>query len=227
LGLVWAWRGDAWQRTTATVVLLYLAIVLGSGFKNLHWLAPLWPVTAVLYLTGQRDHRAAERRDHRSRLYAACSIAACIALCWPAQRQTFTLNRELGERTTIATDDELNAAQWARLIVDLKSLGKMSWECDPWTWVAYAELDPSSASARPLLLTAGDAPPGYRLLASKALAATAVVAKLYARDDATEQWLESQHPLEPQDRYPRVFRPLASGQFSPHDNGLPDTRHLR
>jgi len=29
----------------ATTTLLYLLIVLGSGFKNLHWLAPLWPAT--------------------------------------------------------------------------------------------------------------------------------------------------------------------------------------
>ena len=39
-GIVMAFRRDAWQRTVASVTLLYLAIVLGSGFKNLHWLAP-------------------------------------------------------------------------------------------------------------------------------------------------------------------------------------------
>ena len=50
LGLIEAFRRDAWQRTVATTAILYLAIALNSGFKNLHFLAPLLLIPMLLFL---------------------------------------------------------------------------------------------------------------------------------------------------------------------------------
>ena len=219
-GLVMALRRDAWQRTVATVTLLYLAIVLGAGFKNLHWLAPLWPVPLVLFL------QPGKRLEVRAAV-AIVSIVICLAIAWPRARATFTLNRELGEQTTILTADRLTAATWARVRLEAKDQGVMSWECDAWTWVAYAELDPRPQRLRPFVLTDGGPPsPEYRLLASRRVEGTATVAKLYAREKVWADWLGEQRPPRPTERYAWVFQPLATGRFSPHDNDLQDVRRL-
>ena len=253
LGLLGALRRDAWQQTVATITLLYLLIVLGSGFKNLHWLAPVWPIPLVLFLMpGRPKQLVAEKRGQSpfagtaqrvlctngdcplssvpsrwKTIAATCSLLVCLALCWPKARWTFTLNRELGERTTIATDDDLTAATWARVRLVLRSEGLQSWDCDPWTWVDYAQRDARPKQPSPLFLTDGGPPsPDYRLLASRRVEGTATVARLYVRNGPWADWLASRHPLEPLDRYPWVLRPLAAGLYSPHQNTLEDVRRL-
>ena len=223
LGLAWAMRRDAWQRTVATVTLLYLLIVLGSGFKNLHWLAPIWPIPLVLFLMPTEPSRQSRWKTPA----ATCSLLLCLTLCWPHARQTFTLNRELGERTTIATDDELTAATWARVRLVLRTEDLQSWDCDPWTWVVYAQRDARTSQPHAFLLT-DDGPPSsdYRLLASRGVEGTATVARLYVRSGPWRDWLATQHPLEPRDRYPWAMRPLAAGLYSPHQNTLEDVRRL-
>jgi hypothetical protein len=218
-GLVMA-REHAWQRTVATVTLLYLAIVLGAGFKNLHWLAPLWPVPLILFL------QPGKRLEIRA-VAAIVSIAICLVIAWPRARTTFTLNRELGQQTTLLTADPLTAATWARVRLEAQKDRAISWECDAWTWVAYAELDPRPQRLRPFVVTDGGPPsPEYRLLASRPVEGTATVARLYVGEKAWADWLGSQRPLRPADRYAWVFQPLAAGRFSPHDNGLQDVRRL-
>ena len=210
----------AWRRTVATVVVLYLLVVLGSGFKNLHWLAPLWPIPLVLFLSA-----GAHRRGWRT-VAAICSLLVCLWICWPKARSTFTLNRALGERTTIATQSDLTAATWARVRYVMHDEKIQSWDCDQWTWVVYAGRD--LRQPRPLLLTDGGPPsPDYRLLASQPVEGTVVVARLYCRDPASADWLAAQRPPEPLERYPWVFQPLARGLYSPHENTLQDVRRLR
>ncbi len=248
LGVAIALRRDAWQRTMATVTLLYLLIVLGSGFKNLHWLAPLWPVPLILFLRGSREQRAgsreqaghlrsgsgsAKRAVWRS-LLATASILICTGVSWPKHRDCFTLNRELGEQTTILTDRYLSAATWARVRLVLRNQElllrnqeKMGWNCDAWTWVTYAEMTSRPHELRPLVLTDGGAPsPEYWLLASRPVEGTATVARLYCRDKQVEQWLKTASSPDPVDRYPWVYRPLAAGEFSPHDNTIEDVPRL-
>ena len=60
LGLMYLLRrGSPWQRTLATVIVGYLAIILGCGAKNLHYLGPLLPLTVILWLTtAVQDSRA-------------------------------------------------------------------------------------------------------------------------------------------------------------------------
>ncbi len=225
IGLARAFRRDAWQRTVATVTLLYLLVVLGSGFKNLHYLGPLLPVPIVLFLAGCDDRRQ-RRLSHRS-LPVVCSVIVCLAVCWPKARATFTLNRELGRRTTIATDDYLTAVRWARLRYTLREQGVMSWDCDQHTWVVYAQRDARLTDPRSLLLApSGTSVPGYRPQARRRLAATDLDVTLYARDDDWVRWLSTAQPLRPLDRYPAVFRPLAGGLYSPHNNPLEDVQRL-
>ena len=109
----------------------------------------------------------------------------------------------------------------------LRSEGLQSWDCDPWTWVVYAQRDARPKEPRPLVLTDGGPPSSdYRLLASRDVEGTAVVARLYVRNGPWADWLASQHAMEPLDRYPWALRPLAAGPYSPHQNMLEDVRRL-
>lgn len=245
LGLIWTFRRGRWERTVATAGLLYLAIVLLSGFKNIHYLGPLLPIPVVLLLAElERRNRAVPRREKKTpgspdswacwgslgpvKTLAACSLIVCIVLCWPKARSTFTLTRELGARTTITTDSYLTAARWARLRLVLIEQGLVSWYYDAHTWAAYAQREAAPAALRPLVLTDGGTPaPGYRPVASRPVEGTQQVARLYARDEAAETWLRTRPTLRPVDRYPAIMRPLAKGPFSPHENLLSDLELLR
>ena len=152
----------------------------------------------------------------------------CILLCWPKARSTFTLNRQLGTRTTIATDSHLTALQWARLRLVLIERGMVSWYYAPHVWAAYAQWDPSLAHPRPLVLTDGGPPSSeYLPVASCPVEGTDRTATLYAQDETWKQWLKTRHVSRPLDRYPAVMRPLADGPYAPHNNALEDVQRLR
>jgi hypothetical protein len=224
LGLISALRGDAWQRTVASVTLGYLCIVLLSGFKNLHYLGPLLPVPLVLTL-------ATRRSDSHWKLCAltSCSLIVCLVLCWPAKRQTFTLNRQLGGMTTFATDSYLTAVQWGRLRDRLRDQGLLSWDCDQHTWVAYSQLDAEPENPRPFLVTtAVPRSADYELIAVRPVEGLPVVARLFVRDPKKQLgWMSTQRPLGPLERYPAILRPLADGPYSPHNNQIEEKRRLR
>jgi len=223
-GLVWALRRDAWQRTVATVTLLYLLVVLSSGYKNLHYLGPLLPIPIVLFLLGDRRERTA---SWARCLAAVLSIVFAAWFSWPVERQTFTLNRELGTNTTIATDDYLTAVDWARIRHRFQAAGVLPWECDHHTWVAYAELDATPAHPRALVLTDGDPPtPEYELVFSHFDEGTDKTIRLYTRDPEWLARLKEQPPSEPIYRYPLVFWPLARGTYSPHESPVQDVPRL-
>jgi hypothetical protein len=225
LGLFTAFRQGPWQRTVATVTVLYLLVVLLSGFKNLHYLGPLLPIPIVLFLASRRSHT--KRGAWKSSLWAACSLLGCLVVCWPSERATFTLNRQLGMQTTFATDSYLTAVHWARLRYLLRSQGIMSWDCDQHSWVAYAEQDAELRDPRPLVITDGDPPtPEYRLVASRRVEGTDAIAKLYTRDLNLIHWLSTRRPLRPTERYPVLFSPLAEGVYSPHGNMLEDLQRF-
>ncbi len=224
LGLLAAWRRDAWQRTVAGATLIYLVVILGSGFKNLHYLGPLLPIPIVLFLIPKRPK--GQTADRGRVLLAVASILICTGLCWPKARATFTLNRELGLNTTIATDDYLTAVRWARLRYAMREQGVISWDCDQHTWVAYAQKDAAPQNPGPLVLTDRDLPSTeYRLLMQDGSTADAI--KLYTRDARWAQRLSSPRPLRPLDRYPWIFHPLADGPFSPHNNLLTDVQRIK
>ena len=82
----------AWQRTVATATLLYLLVVLCSGFKNLHYLGPLLPIPIIFFLapdgsrsqgTGAKGIGGIREFAGISWFLAACSLILCIVLCWP------------------------------------------------------------------------------------------------------------------------------------------------
>jgi hypothetical protein len=226
VAMVLAYRRNAWQRTVATATLLYLIIVLCSGYKNLHYLGPLLPVPIVLLLTtGLENQRSLSVRKC---LAATGSLLFCIWLCWPIARTTFTLNRELGAKTTITTDSYQTAVTWARLRYPLRGGGHLSWDCDQHTWVVYAELDPESKSSRPLVLTRGNPPgPNYRRLLAERSSLTGRVLSLYSSDPQTEQWLRQQDPPRPLDRFAKVFAPIADGPLSVHNTSVEDVERLK
>lgn len=226
-GLVLAFRRGAWQRTVATTVLLYLLVVLGSGFKNLHYLGPLLPIPVVLLLSCAAV--GGKPVGWKTLLVTTCSSIVCIALCWPVQTPTFTLNRQLGRQTTVRTDDYMTAVRWARLRYAMKQQGLMSWDCDQHTWAAYAELDPQLSDPRPLVLTDKGPPgPAYRLVPLPHEQGKRPVAELYVlRHCGWLDWLCTRNPPGPLLRYPKIFIPLADGVFSPHNNLLEDVPRLR
>ncbi len=228
IGLWTAFRQDPWQRTAATTVLAYLAVVLGSGFKNLHYLGPLLPIPVILFLLCDAGRQPVAYR--RRCWLCTGSTMLCIALCWPAARATFTLNRELGQQTTITADSYTTAVSWTRLRYAMRQQGVISWDCDQHTWAAYARWDAVAAPdcLRPFVLTEGGPPtPEYQLLASWPAGAGRAAARLYVSNPWRGEWLATQRPLMPLDRYPIVLRPLADGPFSPHNNTLEDVQRLR
>ncbi|NQU22964.1 MAG: hypothetical protein HQ567_16935, partial [Candidatus Nealsonbacteria bacterium] len=242
-GLIRAFRGDPWQQTVATAALLYLLVVLGSGFKNLHYLGPLLPLPMILLLIRGKDEARMTKHEVR-RLFVirySCFVLSlvCLVVCWPAARQTYTLNRWLGKQTTIATDDYLTAVHWAHACGNVTAF-----DCDRYTWVGYAELAPKLDDPRTLVLTVGEPPgPDYRpvdhegaavqlhegvaveLPPQPAVSQTTV--RLYTRDPAWTERFLAREPLRPLQRYPWVLRPLADGPYSPHNNTLEDVRRLR
>ena len=221
-GMFAALRRGGWQRTVATAAWCYLLIVLLSGYKNLHYLGPLLPIPLVLLLNSAQG-----RRLRMWSAAASVSIVVCIALSWPAQRTTFTLNRDLGVQTTFATDSYETAAQWSRLQQAMRARNVISWDCDRHTWVAYSELNANTENSRPFLVMTGRPPFGYQPIVARQVEGSAAIAVLFARDPEPVQWMRSQQPLRPLQRYPLLFRPLADGLYSPHNNWLEDVRRLR
>lgn len=221
VGLIRAFWQGPWQRTVATATIGYLAIVLMSGFKNLHYLGPLFPIPLLLLLASQPGGR------WKVRLLLAGSLLICLGLSWPAEREAFVLNRQFGEQTTFATDSYPEAVLWARLRYGLQDGNVLSWDCDQHTWVAYAQLDRKASDPRPLLVTVLPPSGEYQLLAIGFPSGAPRSVGLYTRDPDLPSWLSTQNPLRPLDRYPLVFRPLAEGPFSPHNNQLEDVRRLR
>jgi hypothetical protein len=214
-GLVWAFQQGPWQRTVATATCGYLVIVLLSGFKNLHYLGPLFPIPLVLWLSSR------PKGLRKLGVVVGCSLLVCIGLSWPKGRQAFVLNRQFGEQTTFATDSYPEAIEWARVRYGLESSGVLSWDCDQHTWVAYAELDQQTLLPRPLLVTVLPPPSAeYTLFVIGGQDGAGRTVRLYTRNPELRFWLASQKPLRPLERYPFVFRPLADGPFSPHRNFL-------
>lgn len=153
----------AWERTVATVALAYLLIILGSRYKNLHYLGPLLPIPVMLWL------RAVFRTDRRvlrrwAVVATTASILVCLIECWPPSRPTFTLNRDLGAKTTFLTDSYKEACRLSKLIHPLYYRGSIGWEAGPHAWVQYSELSAKPAAWRPFVVTDGPPPaPDYEL----------------------------------------------------------------
>ena len=228
LGLLYLlWRGSPWQRTLATMILAYLAIILGCGLKNLHYLGPLLPLTVTLWLTG--NSRLPPRKAlggypgmwtvwsevwRKTAPLTTVGLAASIWLCWPPQRPTFTLNRDLGWKTIFRTNDYAEACHWARIRSQLYERGDLGWQISQHTWVGYAARSAGAEVSRPLCVTDGGSPAAdYELVL-----ALPDGAKLYCRDPDLRRWLAAQRPLTGPERFPPVFRSITP-KPEPRDPG--------
>jgi hypothetical protein len=210
-GLLLAWRGGAWERTVATVVLTYLAIILGSGMKNLHYLGPLLVIVNVLWLQPVpiRHSSFDIRHSPFALLLTTASFAICLVLCWPLERPTFTLNRDFGQLTTFQTDSYEEAVLWARIAEPLYEQELLGWQIGQHTWVGYSERAGRLIAARPLVVTTGEPPSAeYELVFESNEGPTAGV-KLYCRDEEVLGWMADQRPWSGVERCPWVFRGIA------------------
>ena len=198
-------QDTAWDRTLATVAIVYLLIIMCAGYKNLHYLGPLLPIPLILWL--RLPQRAARRTmaGWATALAAGGGLVVSLYLCWPASRPIFTLNRDLGAITTFQTDSYQEACQWARMSGELYEAGLIGWVVGRHTWVQYSELDAAPAKARSLIVTRG-APPSARY---ELLLESVEGAKLYGRDPADIRWAARQQPPSGPDRCPWVFQPIA------------------
>jgi hypothetical protein len=206
----------AWRRTMAGVTLAYLAIILGCGLKNLHYLGPLLPLPLILWLCGGRASRG-------KIILVSISLAVCCFLCWPRQRPIFTLNRQLGEKTAFQADSYEEACRWARIGDELYQQGLLDWQIGRHTWANYARWGRSAgrgdaedgkgkaeggrrkAEGAPLVVADAHAPAAdYSLIF-----ASPEGAKLYCRDPEVLRWLAEQRPLTGPERCPWVFQPIA------------------
>lgn len=206
--------GEAWDRTAASVVVVYLLIIMGSGCKNLHYLGPLLPIPLILWLRPQADGPRSGWAHRAAPLLTALSLGACLFLCWPASRPVFVLNRQLGARTAFQTDCYEEASRWGRIAWDLYDAEDLGWAVSQHVWVHYSELRAAVCEPRPLLVTEGAAPrgQGYRLVRSSAAGV-----RLYSREGSATDWLKTRSPPAGSARFPWVFRPIAV---------VPPPRHL-
>lgn len=205
----------AWQRTAATVAVLYLLIVLKSEARSLHYLGPLLPIPVILWLKQGQQAGGRTVAAWAVPLSAAVTLAISICLCWPARRPVFTLNRELGAITTFQTDSYQQACRWSKLIHPLYHRGLISWEVGPHTWLGYSELDGQPRRARPLLVTTGRPPSAeYRPLLESSDGVT-----LYSRDPGWAGWLKDRRPAAGPQRFPRVLRRAAVWPTPPENVG--------
>lgn len=202
-------RSGAWDRTVATVALAYWLIIMGSGYKNLHYLGPLLPIPLILWLRLPQRPARPVAQGWATALLAAGGLAVSLFVCWPASRPVFTLNRHLGALTTFQTDSYEEACYWARMDRELYDTGSFGWFIGRHTWVHYSQLDSDPAKPRPFLVTDGAPPRGeYQLVLESAHGA-----KLYCRDPEHARWAAEQRPPSGPDRCPRVFQPIAVSPF--------------
>jgi hypothetical protein len=195
----------AWARTAASLVLAYLAIVLLSGEKKLHYLGPLLPVPLAVWLGTCFDPGPRGRRGRRlAGMTATLCFLLGIALCWPPIRPVFTLNRRLGAITRFQADSYGEACEMARLIHPMYDRGRISWFVGPHTWLGYSRLSADEPPRRPLLVTREAPPPGYDVLLDDP-----AWGRLCSNDPAQIEWLRTQHPPAGPQRFPWIFQPIA------------------
>jgi len=212
-------RASAWHRTTATLVLAYLLIVLVSGSKNLHYLGPIIPPAVILWLR-QLCRWEVARRAQLALAATAAGLIGAIVLCWPQSRPIFTLNRQLGALTTFQTQSVWEAYRWARLSEPLYRQGLISWQIGPHTWVDYSHLASSAghAALRGRLLVTDREPPGDYQLVLRSEAGPA----LYVAEEDLKLRLRRPPPAGPSERFPWVFRWLLLGRIGqPGHDGRP------
>ena len=219
LGLIRAFRHDgndevAWRRSVATMVLAYLAIILCSESKNLHYLGPLLPITLILWLQPRAAGFIPARQWRQGILITLTTIGliASIAIGWPRHvpRPVFDLNRQLGAMTTFRTDSYEEACRWARIAANLYDRELLGWQIGPHNWVHYGQCaaPPDDAGSpddtRPLVVTGGAVPAGYvcRFESPDGV-------KFCANDRQTLQWAAAQRPAIGLKRCPPVYRPIA------------------
>ena len=200
-GLLRALRLPGWPRAIAMTALLYLTIILGSGYKNLHYLGPLLPLAPVLLLA-LRAPESLRRWSGATLVSALC----CVWLCWPASRPVFTLNREFGQLTTFDARDYGQACQWAALAEPLYGRGLLSWWLGRHTWVAYAQIERDPRDPRPFLVS-DRRPPSLDYQVVLAIQGGPV---LYVREARWLQWLSSRQPIAGRDRTPWVLDSFAN-----------------
>lgn len=222
--LLRAFRRSAWEKTVAAVTLAYLAIILVSAGKSLHYFGPLLPLPALLL--GMYPAGNAGKPPQRLMRLSIVSLGICLALCWPRARPVFTLNRELGSYTTFQTDSYETACRWARMFdrldyAVLYEIGAVSWTIGPHNWVDYSELETQPLEPRPLLVTNEDRPPGY---APQPLIVSPEGVKIFVRDPRVLEWAKSRRPLTAPDRFPHLFQAIAPlprpGLLTPQQNSL-------
>ncbi|NQU24925.1 MAG: hypothetical protein HQ567_26880 [Candidatus Nealsonbacteria bacterium] len=196
----------AWQRSVATMVIAYLAIVLCSGGKNLHYLGPLLPITLVLWLRQRAAGLAPAHQRRRALLIGltTAGLIASIAVGWPRTRPVFELNRQLGAMTTFQTDSYEEACRWASIGSALYDRDLLGWQIGPHNWVYYGQCAAEPCDARSLVVTVGPVPPGYECRFESPDGV-----KFCTNDPSSQQWAAAERPADGRERCPRVFRPIA------------------
>jgi hypothetical protein len=208
LGFARGLARPGWSRTWSGAALAYVAIILGAGVKNLHYLGPLAPLALILWRRGVVIHDDDPGRWWWCRRAmdgtTLLSMLACLTLTEPPLRNVLTDTRELGARTTFDADSYETACRQARLIEPLVARGLVGWEVGPHAWVAYSERVLNSDRPRPFLVSRGPAPSGYRTI-GRGADGTA----LHIRDRAALDWLARPREHGGPIRFPTVLRAAA------------------
>lgn len=200
-------REVAWDRTVATVVVVYLLIIMAAGHKNLHYLGPLLPIPLILWLRLPRRAAGPVAAGWATALLAAGGLAVSLFLSWPASRPVFTENRRLGQLTTFQTDphEYEEACRGAQIAEELYEQRLLGWRIGGHTWVWHSEMDARLLDPRPLVITDGAAPSDYQLV----FQSRKMGVRLFSRDPVQTRWMASQPSPSGLDRWPWVFRPIA------------------
>ena len=218
------WSGDRNSRCIAGAHIFYLAIVLCSGFKNLHYLLPLIPWTTVSFMQGVA---AAEQKYSLAAggTYLV-TLSLAVLLCWPSDRHTFTANRTLGLQTKMTADSYKDCLRASRLFRALPAESAPDWETDQFTWATYAHV--FSRRNRTAAFVVGERMSEFADFQPLVRARRTAKKGIFGRLEGDRSFLqERDHLLPIRRRYPAVMNPLAWGTFAPHGNGVDDVPRIR
>lgn len=207
LGLFFLKSKDNVSRLLSILTLIYLLIVLSSGYKALHYLAPIALLPGIVFLR----HISMSDRKHvilMSKGLCLASVICLVLMILPKMYYVNTANREFGTRTCMMFSSYEEAVRHAGIIYDVHEKGDIGWYIGKQTWVEYADISRSPVKEKYDFYLTGDRQPpepGFRLVAS-----IPDMTYLYARNEDTVSEIRNKQVPDRKKVFSDLFKGIAN-----------------